>query len=382
MKKAFKYIVSLLIGACLGFAGAWGGIQLFSDTPGSFGDKLATINLGVLAGVFLMASSFFLLSFFLQVILHEGGHLVCGLATGYRFVSFRILNLTLIRQDGKFRIKRFSLAGTGGQCLLTPPDKPLKDIPCALYNMGGVISNLLTSALAIALLLTVDDMPHPLKLFLVLFAFVGILLGLTSGIPMKMGGIGNDADNMRLLLKDARAKQALVTQLRANALVQEGMCMKDIPEEWFLPERDINYKDALQTSVLLMRIGRLMDLQQWESAYNALEEAMEHQDEIIGLLIKEMKCELLFLSLVLGKDERAGELYTDELSNYIRQYSKVMSSKQRLLCALSLYQEQDAAKAKEIYEKVCLRRDKYLMQGEVNMDIALMEAILTTENAL
>lgn len=30
------------------------------------------------------------LALFGQLILHEGGHLVCGLATGYRFVSFRI----------------------------------------------------------------------------------------------------------------------------------------------------------------------------------------------------------------------------------------------------------------------------------------------------
>ena len=32
---------------------------------------------------------------------------------------------------------------------------------------------------------------------------------------------------MRLLLKDSKSKQALVTQLRINALVQEGMRPKD-----------------------------------------------------------------------------------------------------------------------------------------------------------
>lgn len=329
-----------------------------------------------------MVLIFMFLSFFLQVIIHEGGHLVCGLATGYRFVSFRILNFTLIRQDGKFRIKRFGIAGTGGQCLLTPPDKPLQDIPCVLYNLGGIITNLLTAVIAILLLLIVDDMPHPLKLFLLLFCIIGIFLGLISGIPMKMGGIGNDADNMRLLLKDRRSKQALVTQLRVNALVQEGMRAKDMPEEWFHQEGAIYYKDALQTSVHLMSISRLEDLGEWDRAYSALEEAMKHKDEIIGLFVKEITCELLYIALISGKSEQVEELYTDEIALYIKQYSKVMSSKQRLLCALALYRDKDAAKAKEIYETLCCQKDKYLMQGEVIMDINFMKSILNAENVL
>lgn len=383
MKKAIKLIVSMALGACLGFMTVWIGVFLFTDTSFStLEDKFVNVELGELAGIFLMASIFMFFSFFLQVIIHEGGHLVCGLATGYRFVSFRILNFTLIRQDGKFCIKRFGIAGTGGQCLLTPPDKPLQDIPCVLYNLGGIIANLLTAVIAIFLLLTIDGMPYPLKLFLFLFCFTGIFLGLTSGIPMKIGGIGNDADNMRLLLKDQRSKQALVTQLHVNALVQKGMRPKDMPEEWFHQEGVINYKDALQTSVHLMFISRLADLGEWDRAYHALEETLKHKDEIIGLFIKEITCELLYIALISGKSDQVEELYTDEIALYIKQYRKVMSSKQRLLCALALYRDKDAAKAKEIYETVCHQKDKYLMQGEVIMDIDFMKSILNAENVL
>lgn len=75
-------------------------------------------------------------------------------------------------------------------------------------------------------------------------------------------------------------------------------------------------------------------------------------------------------------------IYTDELDTYIRQYKDVTSSKQRLLCALALYRDKDTAKAKEIYEATCQRKNKYLMQGEVSSDIALMKSILTAKNAL
>ena len=54
----------------------------------------------------------------------------------------------------------------------------------------------------------------------------------------------------------------------------------------------------------------------------------------------------------------------------------MMSSKQRLLCALALYWENQPERAKEIYEKVARKRDKYLLQGEVNSDLDIMETML------
>ena len=366
-----------MVGACIGFVGIIGvRVLVLGDSFDGLHSKFAETGMLETVGVSLLAILILLFSIFLQVLLHEGGHLVCGLATGYRFVSFRIFNLTFIRKDGKLCIKRLSLAGTGGQCLLTPPERPLEDIPTTLYNLGGVLANLLTAILAFLPLLTVDGLPYLLKFFLLMLSLIGILLAGMNGIPMKMGGIGNDADNMRLLLKDSKSKQALVTQLRINALVQEGMRPKDMPAEWFSQTEDINYKDALQVTIALMSASRLLDCEEWEAAYNAFEKIMSHRHEVIGLLIKENACELLFTALVTKRTARAEELYTDELDTYIRQYKDVTSSKQRLLCALALYRDKDTAKAKEIYEATCQRKNKYLMQGEVSSDIALMKSIL------
>ena len=109
---------------------------------------------------------------------------------------------------------------------------------------------------------------------------------------------------------------------------------------------------------------------------------MKHKDEIIGMLCNEIGCELLFTALVTGRTERAEELCTKQLLTYIKQYRKVMSSKQRLLCIIALYREKNPARAKDIYEAVCRRQAKYLMQGEVRSDIALMRSVLTKEKVL
>ena len=88
------------------------------------------------------------------------------------------------------------------------------------------------------------------------------------------------------------------------------------------------------------------------------------------------------IALIKGYIEQVNILYTEDIKTYINQYKKVMSGKQVLLFALAFYKENDKAKAKEIYETLCQQRDKYLMQGEVQMNIAFMQSMLTAEDVL
>ena len=62
------------------------------------------------------------LAFMLQLFLHEAGHLVFGLLSGYGFVSFRIFNIMILNDHGHLLIKRLHLDGTAGQCLMSPPE--------------------------------------------------------------------------------------------------------------------------------------------------------------------------------------------------------------------------------------------------------------------
>lgn len=373
----------LLAGMAAGFTVAYIILFLVKGMPlNEFLKKMASTSLQDLFGIPVLAVLFLFIAVFLHIILHESGHLVCGLLTGYRFVSFRILSLTLIRREGRLRIKRFNIEGTGGQCLLTPPEKPIADIPCTLYNLGGVLANLLFSLLALVPILIADDMPNLLLLFLIMFVLVGILLGLINGIPLRMNDISNDAENMRQLRKNPQSKRALVMQLRINAQVQEGLRPCEMPAKWFQWEDELDYKNELQVNHRQMCIGLLIDKEEWEAAYNELEELMTHEKEIIGLLCNEIRCELLCAALVTGRAERAEQLCTPELMRHINTYKQVMSGKQRLLCTLALYREKNVARAKEIYDYVCSRQEEYLMQGEVRSDIALMKTILTRKNVL
>lgn len=274
------------------------------------------------------------------------------------------------------QIKRFKIAGTGGQCLLTPPEKPLEEINAVWYNAGGFIANLILSGAALCGFLVAEA---PLaKTFFIIFLLTGIFFAILNGIPFKVGGMPNDGYNMKMLHKNMESKRAMCTQLKVNALVQEGMRPNTMPREWFRTagEESFDWKDPLQLSIRMMEASYLMDCGDMEEAHRMFLEAYSHKEDIAPLFVNEIICELIYTSLATGDIERARELNTKEIQNYIRQHRTVMSSKERILFAVALLMDGNRPAAMEILNSVRSRQHEYLMQGEVNMDIALMEALL------
>jgi len=378
MKQTFKLILSTLLGACIGFGAVVLCITFFTETSLSdFFGNLGNVRLSLILFSCFLSLVCLILAVFMQILLHEAGHLIFGLATGYRFVSFRVGSLTLIKEDGKFRFKHFSIAGTGGQCLLSPPDKPYEEVPYFWYNAGGVLMNLLTAIVAFILWLTMPEMPLSLHLFL-LFTFIcGFFLALMNGIPLKMSGIANDGHNIILMRKDLNARRYLVAQLSVNAEAQKGVRLKDMPDEWFPDDEVTDYGNIMQVAVRVIYASRFIDRKEFAVAQKLFCEMIWHKKEIVGLYVREIVCEVLFLELVgQCREEEIKHLYTNGMQRYIQRYKNLTTSKQRLLCALALHWEKQPEKAKEIYEKVLRHKDRYLLQGEVISDLDIMETML------
>lgn len=375
MKSLLKIIFGLLAGIVIGFA--IGGIITIIFTEKTFGEyingMLSLDGLEIIAVVAVAVLSLFV-SILILIPIHEAGHLVCGLLTGYKFVSFRIFDYTFIKIGEKIRVKKFSVAGTGGQCLLTPPDLPLEKIPTAWYNAGGVLANILIMLMVLPLFFL--HLNPFLVVALVIFCIVDAIIILLNGIPMKLGGTNNDGYNMLYLNRNMLSKRSIVLQLRANAMIQNGTRPKDMPGSWFEWKTDIDYKNPLEVSIPLMHASRLIDEMKFEEAYKEFGELYSHKDEIMQLYVNEIECELLFCALCTGNNEYARQLLTPKLQKYIEAYSKVMSSKLRVLCAIALFLDNDRTKALDIYHKLESDKDKYLLQGEVKSDLTIMNHIL------
>ena len=373
MKRIIKVFLGLLAGVGIGLLIGAGLFVLTHDggLP-AFWERLSAVNgLEVLLLIGLMIF-WLVVSAVLQIIIHEGGHLVAGLLMGYRFVSFRIFSLTLVRQEGRFRFRRFSLGGTGGQCLMAPPDKPIDQIDTRWYNLGGVLANVLVAGVALVLFF-VCDLPMWADTWMLMMAIIGVIYAMFNGWPMKITGVGNDGYNLVHLEKMPADKRLLIQMLDSNARIQEGGLPKDLPAEYFEPQGEIDWSDGLQANWQMMVVARMENLHQWDEAYKLLGDGIKARGKMPDLFWMETACEMVFVCLATGRTEEAKRLYTPSLQNYVKTYSRTQSSKQRVAFAVALLMSGQHDEASQILDTLKRNRHEYLLQGEVEMDIQLME---------
>ncbi len=254
---------------------------------------------------------------YLQIVIHEAGHLVFGLLSGYKFCSFRIMSFTITKIEGKLRIKKFKLAGTGGQCLMIPPELNEGNYPVKLYNFGGALLNLITAVIGFVLCIFIDN--EFVTLGGVFFACFGFFFALSNGIPIKTSLISNDGYNAISLSKDKKAARALWIQLMINAKQTEGVRIKDMPEEWFEMPDDEDMKNNLISAIGVLHCDRLTDMQELEKAEKEMERLLALDSGIAGIHRSLMTCGLIYLKLMLDRDfESVEKLFTKEQETFMK----------------------------------------------------------------
>lgn len=282
-----------------------------------------TVSEGAGPGETLMAVGLLLLGFYvmlyLQIVIHEAGHLVFGLVTGYRFLMFRIGSLTLLRDpdSGKVRIKRMQLAGTGGQCLLVPPVPVDGRIPFALYHLGGSLMNLIASAVFFVLYLVSRPIPT-LSLIMLVGVIVGIAFALMNGIPMRLGAIDNDGYNFLSQTKSAAAMEAMRIQLLIVAESAKGIRLRGMPSAWFEIPEGWDSENSLIAVIRVFACNRLMDEGRYAETEEAIRTLLGEKTGIIGIHRSLLLCDRATCLLLLGRVSEADALLTKELKAFMK----------------------------------------------------------------
>lgn len=367
--KIKSTLLFILIGVIAGFLIIFASTK-FSNDPNLIKNDFPGFLLSI---AFIILS--ILASIYIQIILHEGGHFFFGHISGYKFISFRVGSLTLVKKSGKYHLKSYTVPGTGGQCLMMPPEGDEHNLPYKLYNLGGVLFNFIFSLLGI-LCITLFSLPHFLTSFLIIFAIFGIILGLLNGIPMKISGVANDGYNIRLLNKDIISRRIFYLQLKINALQTKGIRLKEMPKEWFELPEGADMKNSLHLSMISLKSAWYMDQLRFDEAQQCLESMEPYADNLIGLYQKERNCELLFLEIIGEcRPEVISELYTDEIKTYINQYNRYMFSKKRILYAYILIVDRNKVKAGMIFNEAVKMQDKHPITGDAESELDIMEYV-------
>ena len=333
----------MLIGAMCGFIMVWYIDKSSADTP-LYQEILSLV--GLFLGMYV--------ALFFHMIVHEAGHLVFGLMTGYKFCSFRVASFMWLKENGKLKFKRLTLAGTGGQCLMTPPDMKDGKIPLVLYNLGGSFINIIIGALFWIGYLIFSDIPF-LSPILLIFAVVGFMTAMMNGIPMRMGTVDNDGYNAFALSRNKEAVEAFWVQLKVAEQSSKGVRLKDMPDEWFTVPTDEAMKNSMVAVRGVFTCNRLMDEEKFEEADTTMAHMLEIDSGIVGLHRNLMMCDRIYVELI---GENRSEVIEGMMTKEQKKFMKSMKrfpTVLRVQYVLTLLFEKNAAKAETIkneFEKV------------------------------
>ena len=315
------------------------------------------------------------LGYLIQVVLHELGHLVGGLLSGYRFSSFRIGRTVLMKKGGKWKIKRFFLAGTGGQCLMIPPESKNGRYPVVLGTLGGALFNLFFGLLFLLLTWLTLGVSIWLTVFLGANAFFGLFFALLNGIPLRLSMVPNDGATVISLKRNPLAAKEFCLHLKINEMSYEGVRIKDMPAEWFSFYGEKQWKNEMLAESAVFSCNRLMDEFRFDEAEENMKALLAANTAVAGIHRKLLACDLVYCELI---GACRNEVLVDYLSAEQFRFMKAMKDFPAIIrtdYAYAVLAEADDRKAKMLkatFEKVA---KSYPSEGDILSERALIEYV-------
>ncbi len=246
----------------------------------------------------------YILSHVIHTFVHEAGHLLFGLLTGYRFVSFKAFNVIFVKSNGKIRRKRaIVIPGIVGQCLMAPPDIKNGKMPFFLYNLGGSLLNLIVGGVFLVLYYVLSDM-YVISAFMITFAIIGFLMAILNIVPMSTGSIDNDGLNTVRVVKNKNLLRILWIQLKVAEQGASGVRLRDLPEEWFFIPSLEDMEGGLSSAVGILSYTRLLELGKLDEATKAIGSMLAPELGICGLHRALLIQDRIYAELMGNKDKK------------------------------------------------------------------------------
>ena len=301
MKKRTGKISGIIIAIIYMFAFAAIGAYSASFAESYLGEEETTAKSMIIVLIYVIMAY---IGAMIHIAVHEAGHLIFGKLTGYEFKSYRIFNLMWQKdKDEKVRFYKYSLAGTGGQCMMGPPemkDDEMQDMPFVLYNLGGIIMNLVVSLIFFGFFLLQKETIF-FKGFCIVMLIIGISYVLVNGIPLPAST--NDGSNTLSIARSKKARKAFWVQMKGVILLTEGTRIKDFPKEWFSMPDEKGLQNTMEAVMAVYVCDRLMDEHRFKEAKKTMAQLLNANTAINEIHRKMLKTNALYCELLRMKEE-------------------------------------------------------------------------------
>lgn len=353
IEKFIFYALNLFLGGCIGIL-----VGRFFPINATFIQKFS---------FYLILVCFFYFVLYFHIFIHELGHLVFGLISGYKFSSIRFLSFIFFLENGKLKLKKLKLAGTGGQCLMIPP-KLDGTSPVCLYNWGGCLANLIFSIIFLVVACFSKSFPT-LKVFFEIFSICGFIVAVTNGIPFKT--LSNDGYNAITLKKRFEARKAFEKSLYISKEIAGGKRIKDVDVD-FCEYDEKFYDDNMVVMSAMQTLNYYVDKCEFEKAYEFCKKLYE-KAFLIDIHKLVVISELINSILLTDKDKsEIDQIFTKENKSLLKKY-KALPPVHRVLYVYELLynnNEENALKHKKDFEKIA---KKYPYKQELVGEIEIMQ---------
>lgn len=329
------------------------------------------VDFGTFVGIVVL----FVAALYLHIILHEAGHMLFGMLTGYKFLSYRVGSVMWEKgADGKIRRSKFTLAGTGGQCLMSPPEYNGGQYPYVWYNLGGGLVNILLSALAgVALLFPLGQWMGAALWMLLL---TGVFLGGTNLLPLKK--INNDGSNIVAIGRSPEARRAFWYQMKMNEQIAWGKRLRDLPDEYFAPAPEHARSNAMVASMDALAASRQMDAMNFDQAESMMLRLVD--DAHVPAIYRQlMVFDLAWIELTQNRPGQWAEKLSSKESQQIAKAMKTYPTILRTQYAAALLKDKDEKKAAAIAAQFDKMAASYPHESEIIGERELMA--FTADNA-
>lgn len=320
---------------------------------------------------FVFFAFVFWLFFLLQITIHELGHLIFGLLSGYSFISLRILSFVLVRDKNGFRLKRFSQPGVLGQSIMKPPRIQDGNFPFLLYNLGGSLLNFLISIPFFLALVVFENIGYPQNILMLIFGTMGILIGLINISPLSSGGQATDGLNVLAMLRVPGARMSFYNQLLIQGYLCQGVRPRDFELENLLANQELAGARSVDFTMTFFDHQQRLDSLDFEGARRSLERLDPYLEELLKSYRQEVRLAKIFLELV-SKGDRAliDELYDQDLKDYVNGAVPSLSSLRFTMAYEALYLK-DKLGAQKTYERILSMAQSHPLEGEAQMELEL-----------
>ncbi len=361
-KLSTSMVVMILIGIACGVSMNFIGNMAFGEENRIF--------------AFFFQAIVIIAAYLLHLIIHEAGHLVAGLMSGYEFGSFRIGSIMFVKDEGKIKIKKNSVAGTGGQCLMHIPDSFGEDYPVIFYNLGGVLMNILVSLIFIVLAVVFSGYSFALSVFL-MSALSGFIVAATNGIPLKLDLLNNDGSNARELYKNKEAKCAFYNQFKIIENASKGIRFRDMNENLFtMPSEEGLRDNSISASAAIFCENRLIDEGRFDEALELINKLLRGKNALVGLYKNLLVSDKITILLLKQEKLDIAKQYYDNAQ--YKAFAKQMATNISILrtdYAYMLLHKKDEDGAKKALEKFDAACKTHPYQPDIDSEREIIELI-------